>query len=211
MTETILFQYPGACSRVVMTALEEIGLSFSDRLVDLPAGGQTRPDYLAINPKGKVPALLHGGRVMTETPAILHFLDRQHPDAALLPHHEDPMRDNAALADLSWCSGTLHPMVRQVRNPFRFTRGETDGIRADGTEKLTRECAAMAARIGDGWWYGERWSIVDVYLCWAYETAAVGGFPLDRYPALAGHAGRVRARPSFERALARERAAVAGS
>ncbi len=211
MSETVLFQFPAACSRVTMCALEEIGLPFSDRLVNLPAGDQKQSDYLQLNPKGKVPALLHGGQVMTENAAILFFLDRQYPAAALLPHHDDPVRDNQALADLAWCSGTIHPIVRQVRNPIRFTSGDVAGVKADGTEKFTRECSAMAARIGDGWWYGERWSIIDVYLYWAYSTAAVGGFPLHPYPELARHGERVRARPSFQRTLARERAAAAAA
>ena len=192
-----------------MSALEEIGLPFRDRLVNLQAGGQKQPDYLQLNPKGKVPALLHDGQVMTENAAILFFLDRQHGAAALLPHHDDPVRDNQALADLAWCSGTIHPIVRQVRNPIRFTAGDTAGVKADGMEKFTRECVAMATRIGDGWWYGERWSIIDVYLHWACSTAAVGGFPLDAYPELVRHGERVRARPSFQRALNRERAAAA--
>ena len=58
------------------------------------------------------------------------------------------------------------------------------------------------------WWYGEQWSIVDVYLYWVFSTAAKGAFNMEDYPALAAHAERVRARPSFQRALARERAAV---
>ena len=52
------------------------------------------------------------------------------------------------------------------------------------------------------------WSIVDTYLNWTYSTAAIGGFPLKDYPVLLAHAERVRARPSFQRALAREVAAV---
>ncbi len=208
MAETILFQCPGSCSRVTMTALEEIGLAFTDRFVNLGAGGQKRPEYLELNPKGKVPTLVHDGQVMTENAAILFFLDRQHGAAGLLPHHDDPIRDNQGLTDLVWCSSTIHPIVRQVRAPVRYTKGETDGIKADGTEKFAHECAAMAARIGDGWWYGERWSIVDVYLYWAYSTAALGGFPLEHYPGLLGHAERVRARPSVQRALAREREAA---
>ncbi len=211
MPDTILFQFPGACSRVTMSALEEIGLDYADRLVNLQAAGQRQPDYLQVNPKGKVPALVLDGHVMTENAAILFYLDRHHGAAGLLPHHDDPILDNQGLVDLAWCSGTIHPIVRQVRNPIRFTKGETDGVRADGTEKLNHECAAMAARIGDGWWYGDRWSIIDVYLYWACSTAALGGFALEPFPALLGHAGRVRARPSFQRAIARERAAAAAA
>ena len=209
MAEATLFQFPGACSRVTMSALEEIGLDYTDRFINLLGGGQKQSDYLEVNPKGKIPALVLDGQVMTENAAILFFLDRQHREVGLLPRSDDPIRENQGLVDLVWCSGTIHPIVRQVRNPIRWTKGETEGVKADGMEKLTRECAAMSERIGDGWWYGDSWSIIDVYLYWAYSTGAAGGFSLDPYPALLGHAERVRSRSSFQRALVRERDAAA--
>jgi glutathione S-transferase len=81
-------------------------------------------------------------------------------------------------------------------------------VRADGIEKMTQECIKISARIGQSWWYGPSWSIIDTYLYWAFSTAEKGGFPLDQFPVLVDHARRVRARPSFVRALAREQAAL---
>lgn len=169
----VLFHFPAACSRVTMNALEEIGLEFEDRCVNLRTGVQSSAEYLAVNPDARVPALAVGGRIMTENAAILFFLDRQYPHAQLLPHSGDPQ-----------------------------------GVRADGIAKLTNLGRRAAERIGGGWWYGERWSIVDTYLYWAFSTAAKGGWPLAEHPVLAEHALRVRARPAFQRALVRERAAV---
>ena len=83
------------------------------------------------------------------------------------------------------------------------------GVHEDGLEKMAQEAAGMAARIGDGWWYGDAWSIIDTYVYWAYSTAGKGGFPVKDFPVLVGHAARVRARPSFQRVLAREAAMVA--
>lgn len=206
-----IYMYPTACSRVTMTALEEIGLDYEICPINLHSGAQKSADYLSVNRKGKVPALLVDGKLMTENAAILHFLDRLHPEAALLPHSDDPVEDNRGLADMIWCASALHPMVRQIRNPARFTQGETDGIKADGKEKFAVECAYMATRFADGaWWYGERWSIVDTYLYWTYSTAGKGNdFPVANYPNLVTHASRVRARPSFQRALAKELQVVA--
>lgn len=207
--EIVIYQYPGACSRVTMTALEECGLKFEDRCVDLAGGQQKSPDYLAINPKGKAPALLVDGTLMTENAAILAFLDAQFPGARLLPKSGDPVTDARGLIDCVWCSSTIHPIVRQVRNPMRWTTDEyTAGIKADGMAKMANEAAKMSNRIGEDWWYGGAWSIVDTYVYWAYSTAEKGGFPLAEYPVLLAHAERVRERPSFQRALARERAAV---
>ena len=209
MADVILFHYPAACSRVTMTALEEIGWDYEDRAVNLGGGGQRSPEYLAINRKGKVPALSVHGKLLTENAAILTFLDRTHPEAALLPRSDDPVEEARAVSELVWCSSTLHPMVRQMRNPQRWTLGETAGVKADGMEKFAVECAYMSTRLaGNGWWFGERWSIVDVYVYWAYSTAEKGGFALGGYPHLHAHTERVRARPSFQRALAREVAAV---
>lgn len=209
MTKMILYMAPGACSRVTMTALEEIGLDYEDRALDMAAGAQTGPDYLAVNPKGKVPALLVDDELLTENAAILAFLHARHPEAALLPGSIGSIEAARALSDVIWCASTLHPEVRQVRAPFKWTQGDPAGVKADGLIKFGKECDAIARRVGDDrWWYGDRWSIVDTYVYWAYSTARIGGFPLEEYPRLLAHAERVRARPSFARARARELAAV---
>ena len=204
----ILYMAPGACSRVTMTALEEIGLDFEDRTLDMAAGAQNGAEYLAINRKGKVPALVIDGALLTENAAILAFLHRTYPAAKLLPA-ADGIEGAQGLSDIIWCASTLHPEVRQVRAPFKWTTGDPAGVKADGIAKFAKECAYIAERVGDdGWWYGDTWSIVDTYVYWAYSTARIGGFPLDDHPRLLAHAERVRARPSFQRALARELAAV---
>lgn len=209
MTRPILYAYPGACSRVTLSALEEAGLQFEDRWIDITAMAQYSDAYLALNRKAKVPALAAGDSVLTENPAILQYLHVTNPGARLLPRTGDPLTDAQGLSDLVWCSAMLHPMVRQIRAPQKWTRGDPAGVREDGMAKLARECAHVEARLAaQEWWYGADWSIVDVYLYWVTSTAATGGFPAGDYPAIAAHSARVRARPSFQQALAREVAAV---
>lgn len=203
-----LYQFPGACSRVTMNALEEAGLEYNDVPVNLRQKPQERGEYLAVNPTGKVPTMAINGRVLKENAAILWTLHNLYPDAGLLPKASDPVSTQPYLADLVWCSGTMHPMVRQVRMPQKWTSGEVDGVREDGIAKLLVEAERISARIGDTWWYDDGWSIVDTYIYWGFSTAAKGGFPIDRFAALADHADRVRARPSFQRVLAREERAV---
>ena len=209
MAEIVLYMSPGTCSRVTMTALEQIGAPFEERLVFTGAGAQNKDEYLAVNRKGKIPALGVDGRVLTENPAILAYLDQRHPEAALLPRGGDPAVWIGGLSDMLWCSSALHIEVRQIRNPLRLTNGDPVGVRENGLEKFAKDCGYISGRVGDGdWWYGAAWSIVDTYLYWCYSTAAVGGFPLGDYPKLVSHAERVRAMPSFQRMLERERAAV---
>lgn len=204
----VIHQFPASCSRVTMTALEEIGLDYEERCVNIRIAQQKSADYLAMNPKGKVPTVIVDGTVMTENAAILAFLDARFPQAKLLPRTGDPVIDNRGLIDLIWVASTIHPIVRQVRMPIKLTTGDPSGVKADGMAKMADECDRLAARIGDRWWYGNDWSILDTYLYWAYSTAELGGFSLADYPVLVAHAERVRARPSFQRVLARETAMV---
>lgn len=209
MAELIVYMSPGTCSRVTMTALEEIGAAYEDRLVFTGAGAQNSPEYLAVNGKGKVPALAVDGCVLTESAAILAYLDERHPGAGLIPRSEDPLVRAQGVSDMVWCSSTLHIEVRQIRAPQKLTVGDSAAVRENGLEKFAKNCKTITSRVGDAdWWYGAKWSIVDTYLYWSYSTAALGGFPLADYPKLLAHAARVRARPGFQRMLKREIAAV---
>lgn len=212
MTNIILYSYPGACSRVTMCALEEAGIAYKTSWIDITTMGQYSADYLTQNRKGKVPALGVDGQTLTENPAILTFLHQTNPNARLLPQNGNPLTDAQGLSDLVWCSGMLHPMVRQIRAPQKWTTGEVEGVRADGMAKLAKECDYIDARLGAAeWWYGADWSIVDTYLYWVTSTAEKSGFLVANYPAITAHSKRVRARPSFQRTLSHEIASIKGA
>jgi glutathione S-transferase len=209
MSDIVLFHAPSACSRVTMNALEEIGLDFEDRAVNIFIGEQKESGYLAINPKGKVPTLKIGEKIYTENAAIIYMLATQHPDASLIPLITNHAEQNIGLEDLVWCSSFFHPMVRQIRMPSRFTDGPTDGIKAHGLQHLPAILSQIERRVSKGrWWYGDRWSILDVYIYWNYSTAEIGGADLSPWPGILDHSHRVRARPSFVRTLAREHASL---
>lgn len=207
-----LYHCPFACSRVTMNALEEAALDYDDQVVNLFKGEQKSPAYLAVHPGGKVPALAVDDQVLTENAAILMFLHRAVPNAKLLPDAQTPVAQARQASDLVWCAGTVHPMVRQVRMPVRFTDGDPTGVQAKGREYLQGVCSQVSERVaGNAWWYGAQWSIVDVYLYWLFSTAASAGFPIKDYPNVAGLIERVQERPSFQRAKAREEAAMAAA
>lgn len=205
-----LFYAPGACSRIPLNALEELRLPFDEHPLALLRGEQKSPDYLAINPKGKVPALQVGERTITENPAILFYLATQFPEGELLPNLDDPVGRSQALADLVWCGSALHPLVRQIYLPQLFTSADTDSVRNFAIQAFKPVAGSIASRLAtQPWWYGEQWSIMDVYIAWIMGIAQLGGVFDAGSPPIAHHIERVRARPSFARALAREQAAVA--
>ena len=203
-----LYYCPRACSFVTMNALEEAGLEYDEQVINIFAGEQKSPGYLAIHPGGKVPALVADDRVITENASILMFIHRIAPEAGLLPDTADPVFRGQQISDLVWCSSTVHPFMRQVRMPIRYTDGDPSGVKAKGEENLHGVCRQIDARLeSNKWWYGDRWSIVDVYIFWILATAASDGFPVTDYPNIATLMERVPQRPSFQRAKAKQDAA----
>ncbi len=209
MNELTIYHAPLTCARVALVALEESGTKYANQLINVMKGEQKSPAYLAIHPDGKVPALRVGDRVITENAAILLYLHARFPEAGLLPLTENPLDRARAWSDLVWCSSTLHPIARQIRAPFHYTNGNTDDVAAKGRDAIGPIMLRLQDRFSDGsWWYGERWSIIDAYLSWVFAACSTVDFDASAYPAVAAHSERMRSRPSFQRMLDRERAAM---
>jgi glutathione S-transferase len=208
MTHLKLFHFPAACSRVTMTALETIGCAYDDQMVNLMAGEHLLPEYRAHNPRGKVPALLVDGTLLTENAAILLWLDATYPGAKLFPKPKDAFDQARVHTDLFWLSSVWHPSARAMKMPMRWTVGDVDPVRAKGRELMTPLVDALEARLaGALWCYGDVWAITDVYFYWAYTTAEEGSLDLTRYPEINRHRLQVEALPAFQAALERENAA----
>ena len=204
-----LYIFPGACSRVAMTALEHVGAPYTAIMVDLMKGAHMRPDYRALNPRGKVPALLVDGQLLSENAAIQLWLHETFPEAGLFPAADTAWQRAQIHSDLFWLSSVWHPYVRANKMPVRWTTGDVEPVRERGKELLTPCVEQLEARLTEqAFWYGD-WSIIDVYFYWAYTTAEEGQFDLSPYPAIARHRAAIEALPAFQRTLAREEQAKA--
>jgi glutathione S-transferase len=207
MADLTLYHLPGACSRVTLTALEQVGATYADRAVDLKRGEQRSPAYLAVNPRGKIPALLVDGNLLVENAAILWWLHQKHPQAGLLPEGDGWVHAQQ-MSDLFWVSSVWHPSVRANMMPIRWTTGDPAPVRERGKQLIKPLLERLEARLAQQlWWYGAAWSILDTYLFWCYTTAEEGGYDLSGLPAIADHRRRVAEHPAFIRAIAREDAA----
>lgn len=132
MTDLVFYHSPGACSMVVHAALLQTKVPFEPRVCDVRAGQQHEPWYRAINPRGRVPALLVDGEVLTEVIAILLYLDSRFPDVRLLPAAGVPRAQ--AIAWLSWFASTVHPLFRAYLRPEWLADGDA--------EQATLKCRA---------------------------------------------------------------------
>ncbi|MFK7945883.1 MAG: glutathione S-transferase family protein [Paracoccaceae bacterium] len=209
MTDTppILYFAPSTCARVTMTALEEIGQPFETRLIAFMAGEHRRPDYLSINPSGKVPALDIGNGVVTQNGSILLYLARTYPDARLLPLTDDPLKDAAIISALFRFSSDLHPLVTRFVLPGMMLTSQ-DGaphVREKAEEVLLQQLNPIAALLnGQPWFLGREWSILDAYLAWVWFRIKGAGFDRATFPEIESHYERAMDRPSAKAALERE-------
>lgn len=206
-----IFHFPTACSTVTLVALEEIGVVYKDVLVNLYENEQYG-SYRDLNPRGKVPALLVDGSLLAENAAILIWLHRTNPSAALLPQSSSEFESAKQYSDLMWAASTWHPIVRSIRMPSRLTDGEEEPVRARGMKLIEPLISDLESRFSaQSFYYGDDWSICDVYLHWCYTSAELGGVDLSNCPSINRHRAEIEARPSFVAARAREAQAMSKS
>jgi glutathione S-transferase len=188
----VLHMAPFTCARVTAIALEQAGQPFATRPVRFVRGEHRSPDYRRINPLGKVPALAIDGTILTETVAILPA-----PTAADRAHR---------LADLCFCSATLHPIVTRIRLPGFFAGADNAlAVKQAAERAMDDYFQVVEDRLATGaWWYGADWSAMDAYLYWVFWRVEGAGYDVARFPHFLAHARAMEARPAVRRALARE-------
>lgn len=204
--DIILYAAPMTCSRVTMTALEEIGLPYRIELVRFVRAEHLTPEYRARNPLGKVPSLVIDGQNLRENVAILTWLNDTYPDARLLPPVSDPLARAQQLADLSFCSSTLHPIVTRIALPMMFgPAAAVADIRSRAEAMLKRFFAVIEDRLdGRDYWYGAQWSMMDAYIGWVHFRITGVGFDASAFPRIEAAMARHAARPAAIRVAAKD-------
>jgi glutathione S-transferase len=201
--EYTLYWGPGTCARVTYVALVEIGAPYEVVVVDRTS--RHSATFLEVNPKGKVPVLVHNGRTYTENPAIQTFLARRHPEAGLLPLG-DGDREQESLEWMSWFAAGVHPPITRLRFPGLLTdhAAAWPSLRAGARAQLEDAFSVIERRLQDREWLMGDWTILDVYLLWLWFRATGSGMEASAFPGCAGHARRCEQRPSVAFVLDRE-------
>jgi len=196
---------PGSCSLASHAALEQTGERFEAIRVVLANGDQRRAEYLSVNPRGRVPALLAEARVVTETIAIISYLARKFPETALLPL-ENPILLARAYELMSWFATSLHVAVAQIWRTERFTTdvGAKAAVQLDGLSSLVRGYAELETAMQNEWLLGGIYSAVDPYAFVFWRWGERLGMDMASYRSWAAHSQRVLMQPSVRRALDRE-------
>lgn len=199
-----LYYAPGTCALASNIALEEAGAEYQTRRLDFSKAEQQSPDFLAVNPKGRVPALVTERGVLTETPAILAFVAQTFPQAELAP-----LADPFAFAELqafnAYLCATLH--VAHAHK-MRGARWVDDPAAQEAMRKKVPEtvgaCFALVERdmLRGPWVMGERYSVADAYLFTVARWIEGDDVDTAPLPRVMEHRQRMAERPAVARVLA---------
>jgi glutathione S-transferase len=200
-----LYYSPGACSLVPHIALEEAGVDFEALRIPIADGGHLTPEYLAINPHARLPALGTDQGVITENIAVLNFLADRLEAAGSVP------RGGAFAAArvnelLGWFSSSVHIAFAQIWRGSRFTDDEKlwPALEAAGRKVLHRQFDEIETLCVDEWLVPGHFTAADSYALTFLRWAKRIGFEISRYPRWVALAGRALDRPAVQRALERE-------
>jgi glutathione S-transferase len=202
-----LYYAPGTCALASHIALEEAGAAYAAERLDFKSSQQTTPEYLAINPKGRVPALVTDRGVLTETPAILAFIAQTAPQAKLMP--EDSFAFAQAQSFNTYLCSTVHVAHAHKGRGYRWATDETSF--ADMKRKVPETMAASFALIERDmlkgpWVMGEQYTACDAYLFTLTGWLEGDSVDIATLPKVAVHRKRMSERPAVQKVLADEKA-----
>lgn len=197
----VLYHHPFSRAAGVIWMLEEVGVDYELRFVDIRAGEQKAPELLALNPMGKLPILTDDGQVVTESAAIALYLADRYAPGRLAPRLEDPAR-GAYFRWTLFAPSVVEPGAMAKTGGWDVKAGQA------GWGTYDAMLSAMEAAIGDGpYLLGERFTMADVVFGGTVRFMLRFGMVEPR-PAFTAYAERLAARPALQRADARNGAVI---
>lgn len=208
----ILYHAPQTCALATHLALDHSGLPHELRRLNFGAQQQRSADYLALNPKGRVPALVTPRGVLTETPALLLYLAQCAPEAGLAPL-DDPFALAEWNAFNTYLCSTVHVAHAHRRRGARWS--DDPAAWASMAAKVPQSMGDAMRPIEAGylrgpWVMGERFSAADYYLLTIARWLDGDGVDLSQLPRVMAHRERLLAEPRVQRVIAESEAVARG-
>ncbi len=198
-----LYYAPGTAALAVHIALEDAGANYESVRLDFTKGEQRTAEYLAINPKGRVPALVTDRGVLTETPAILTYIAQTHPAAGLAPF-DDAFAFGTLQAFNAYICATVHVAHAHRLRGTRWADepSSIEDMKRKVPETMGDAMDVIEAGLEDGKWVmGDTYTICDPYLYLAARWLDGDGVPAERHPKARAHFQRMNERASVKNAL----------
>ena len=201
-----LYYAPNTCALASHIALEEAGADYALKRIDFSTNGQRHPDYLAINPKGRVPALVTDRGVLTETPALLAFVAQSFPGAELAP-----LADPFAFARVQEFNCYLCATVHVAHaHRMRGSRWADDPAAIAEMQRKAPQAVGASYELIERdmfkgpWVMGGDYTICDPYLFTLAQWLEDDGVDPARLPQIVEHRRRMSERPAVRKAIAAE-------
>jgi glutathione S-transferase len=200
---TKLYWASGTCALASHIALEEAGAKYETVKLDFSQGDQRKPEYLKVNPKGRVPALITERGVITETPAILAWIAQTHPQAKLAP--ADPFEFAVAQAFNSYLCSTVHPAHAHRPRASRWSDDPAaqETMKAKVPQNMF-DCFTLIENdmFKGPWVMGAAYSICDPYLYTISGWLESDKVDIAKFPKVHDHFKRMSERPAVKAVLA---------
>jgi glutathione S-transferase len=200
----------GTCALATHLALEYAGAPYEAKRLDFKQQQQRAPEYLKLNPKGRVPALVTDRGVLTETPALLQYIAQSFPQANLAP-----LDDAFLLAKVnefnSYLCSTVHVAHAHKGRGYRWVdpadEAALEAMKARVPHTMGECFTLIEEQMFKGpWVLGERFSTADLYLTTLARWLAGDGVEVSRFPKVADHLRRMDAQPQVQKVLALHKA-----
>lgn len=201
-----LYFTPHTCSLASHIALEDAGANYTTERISFSAEQQKSPEFMAINPKARVPAMVTERGVLTETPAMLAFIAQSFPQAKLAPL-DDPFAFAEVQAFNSYLCSTVHISHAHRMRGYRWA--DEPSSFADMQRKVPQSVTAGFELIEHGmlkgpWVMGDSYTICDPYLFTLAQWLEGDGADLTRLPRVLDHRRRMSELPNVRKAVAVE-------
>lgn len=200
-----LYYAPMTCALVPYVTLTEAGAEFDVQNFNTRSGQNRTPEFLAVNPKHKVPVLLIDGEPLTENVAIQIWIARQFPHASLLP--ADPWKQIKAISLMAWFASTIHPHLTPNVRPQNYCDlpGSEEGVKRAGNKLLFEDLALADSLLADREWWFDHFTAPDVYFFWCFRRAISFKLEVSGFRNCVAHFERVKLRASVQKVLAYEK------
>ena len=200
-----LYYAPLTCALVPYVTLTEAGADFEVRDLNTRANEHRTPEFLAMNPKHKVPVLRVDGGILTENVAIQIWIARRFPHAKLLP--DEPWQEIQAISRMAWFASTVHPHLTPNARPENYCDlpGSEESVRRVGNRFLFEDFAIAEDMLDRREWFFGHFTAVDAYFFWCFRRALSFKLDLSGFDNCSAHFARVGARARVQRALVHER------
>ena len=200
-----LYYAPGACSLASHIALEEVGIAYETQKMNLMEGDQRKPEYLRLNPRGRVPTLVVDDQVLTENVGILSYFGGGYPQAGLFP--KKTWEQAKLMSTLAWLSNTVHPAYGHIMRAARYVDGDDhqEAVKAKGRENFHGYLEEIDKLLeGHKWAIANQYTVADGYLLVFYRWGNRQKMPVRELKHYSALVDRVLARKAVQKVMADE-------